>query len=201
MNETRTNQRATVAYVGLGSNLGDRRRHLIQAMQRLAQRAEIEIEQVASLYETSPVGGPSGQPPYLNSVARLKVTCTPRELLNVALSIEASLGRQRDERWAARTIDIDILLLGDEIVDETDLHIPHPRLHLRRFVLEPLCELAGEIIHPTLGKSIERLAEEIRRNGNEETVRRVESAAWSIENASIQPLRADVGVDLGNSVW
>ena len=154
MNETRTNQRATVAYVGLGSNLGDRRRHLIQAMQRLAQRAEIEIEQVASLYETSPVGGPSGQPPYLNSVARLKVTCTPRELLNVALSIEASLGRQRDERWAARTIDIDILLLGDEIVDETDLHIPHPRLHLRRFVLEPLCELAGEIIHPTLGKSI-----------------------------------------------
>ena len=179
MNESRSKQRSTVAYVGLGSNLGDRRGHLVAAVRCLARHAAIEIKETASLYETSPVGGPSGQPPYLNSVARVATTCSPRELLDVALSIETSLGRERGVRWDARVIDIDVLLFGDDVIDEADLRIPHPRLHLRRFVLEPLCELAGEIIHPTLGLSVERLTQRVRHSGNGETVLRVADAAWS----------------------
>ena len=200
MSDTRTNKNATVAYVGLGSNLGDRRGHLVAAVRGLARHAAIEIKETASLYETSPVGGPSGQTAYLNSVARLTTTCSPREFLKVALSIETSLGREHGVRWDARVIDIDVLLFGDDVIDEADLRIPHPRLHLRRFVLEPLCDLAGEIIHPSLGKSIQRLAEDVRRSGNDETVRRVESADWSVENGHIQPLRTGVGVDAGDSV-
>lgn len=129
------------ALIGLGSNLGDRLGALRAAVAGLP-----DVVAVSPVYETEPVGGPEGQPPYLNLVAELSTDLSPRELLEVARRLEAAAGRERAERFGPRTLDVDILLVGDEVVDEPDLTIPHPRMHERRFVLAPLADLApGEV--------------------------------------------------------
>jgi 2-amino-4-hydroxy-6-hydroxymethyldihydropteridine diphosphokinase len=136
------------AYVGLGSNLGDRRGYLEHALAALGQEGGVRVLRVSPLYETAPVGGPAGQGPYLNAVAEVDTDLGPRDLLRALLGIEQSLGRVRHERDGPRTIDLDLLLHGDHVVAEPDLLVPHPRLHQRLFVLRPLADLAPGLVHP-----------------------------------------------------
>ena len=125
------------AYLGLGSNLGDRRAQL-----RTAVAALPGVVAVSPVYETEPVGGPPGQEPYLNLVVVLETDRSPRQLLELAQDLEAAAGRVRKERFGPRTLDVDILLVGNLCVDEPDLVVPHPRMWERRFVLAPLADLA-----------------------------------------------------------
>jgi 2-amino-4-hydroxy-6-hydroxymethyldihydropteridine diphosphokinase len=130
----------TLAYVGLGANLGAREETLRHAVEQLGEAEGVDVLAVSSLRETEPVGV-VGQPPFLNGVVQLETSLPPRELLDLLLAIERSLGRVRGARWGPRLVDLDLLLYGGEIVDEPGLRIPHPRLHERRFALEPLAEL------------------------------------------------------------
>ena len=127
------------AYIGLGSNLGDRLANLQGVVERLSGRG-IHPVRSSRVYETEPVGGPP-QPPYLNAVIEVETDLQPRELLEAAHDVEASLGRVRGERWGPRTVDVDILTFDELEVDEPGLRIPHPRAHRRAFVLAPLLEL------------------------------------------------------------
>ncbi len=130
------------AYVGLGSNLGEREETLRGAVARLGSDPRVEVVAVSSLRETEPVGPITDQPRFLNGAVLLETTLAPRELLDLMLRIEADFGRTRPGRpGGPRTLDLDLLLYGDEAVDEPSLQIPHPRLHERNFVLEPLREL------------------------------------------------------------
>lgn len=128
------------AFLGLGSNLGDRWAHLRQAVASLP-----DVVTVSPVYETEPVGGPEGQPPYLNLVVELATERSPRELLDVARELESAAARVRAEHHGPRTLDVDVLLVGDLVVDEPDLVVPHPRMYERRFVLAPLADLAPEL--------------------------------------------------------
>jgi 2-amino-4-hydroxy-6-hydroxymethyldihydropteridine diphosphokinase len=131
------------AYIGLGSNLGDRGENLRRALERLG------AARVSTIRETDPVGV-TEQPRFLNAVAELETGLPPRALLDRLLEIERDLGRDREseERWGPRTIDLDLLLYDDEVIDEPGLTVPHPRLAERRFVLEPLHELAPDLVLP-----------------------------------------------------
>lgn len=148
---------ATDVLLGLGSNMGRRERNITAALHALETTRGIEVVKVSSLYETEPVGGPEGQPKYLNAAALLRSTLSPRRLLAVCRRIEDTLGRRRDVAWGPRTIDLDILCFGGEIISEPDLMIPHPLMHERRFVLEPLVEIAPDFIHPAMQDSIRGL--------------------------------------------
>lgn len=137
---------ATSAYLGLGSNLGDRLEQLREAVRLLAATDGIEVVRSSRVFETEPVGPP--QPAYLNAAVEIRTTLEPRELLEAAQAVEHALGRVRAERWGPRTIDVDILTFDDRTVDEPDLEIPHPRMHERGFVLVPLGELDGDPMLP-----------------------------------------------------
>jgi 2-amino-4-hydroxy-6-hydroxymethyldihydropteridine diphosphokinase len=135
------------AYLGLGSNLGDRAAHLQFALEGLADRAG-RVVAISPVYETDPVGGPP-QPDFLNAVVAVETSLSPRELLRVAKALEAAAGREPPEpgrRWEPRPLDIDILMVGDERSDEPDLVVPHPRIHQRAFVLAPLADVAPELV-------------------------------------------------------
>jgi 2-amino-4-hydroxy-6-hydroxymethyldihydropteridine diphosphokinase len=142
----------TLAYVGLGSNLGDR-----EATIRGAVEALPGVVAVSTLRETDPVGV-TEQPAFLNGAVVLETDLSARELLELLLAVERSLGRERRERWGPRTIDLDLLLYADEAIDEPGLTVPHPRLHERRFVLEPLAELDPELAVPGRGTVKDLLA-------------------------------------------
>ena len=140
----------TVAYVGLGANVGPREVTLLRAVDLLAEEDDVEVLAVSQLRETDPVGIVD-QPRFLNGVAQIETSLPPRGLLELLLRIEQSLGRIREERWGPRTVDLDLLVYGDLTVDEPGLRVPHPRLHERRFALEPLAELDPELVVPGLG--------------------------------------------------
>tara|TARA_Y100000031_G_C8218179_1_gene384532 strand:- start:502 stop:906 length:405 start_codon:yes stop_codon:yes gene_type:complete len=127
-------------YIGVGSNLGDREKNIQDAVQGLKEIEKIEVKKLSRLYETDPLGGPP-QGKYLNGAIELDTTLSPRELLLVLLGIERSLGRQRTIRNGPRTIDLDILIYGDEKINEPDLKIPHPRMREREFVQRPLRDI------------------------------------------------------------
>ena len=133
-----------VAYIALGSNLGDRPALLDRALAELRGRTGVEVVHVSSLYETAPVGGPAGQGPYLNAAAELRTELAAAALLRLLLEVESGLGRVRTERDGPRTIDLDLLLYDDVVRDDNELTLPHPRLHQRLFVLQPLAEIAPE---------------------------------------------------------
>jgi len=128
------------AFLGMGSNVGDRRRFLSDAIDSLSG-----VVAVSPLYETDPVGGPP-QDAFLNVVVELATVLTPRQLLGVAHRLESAAGRVRGERWGPRTLDVDVLLVGDLSIDEPDLVVPHPRMWERRFVLAPLADLAPDLV-------------------------------------------------------
>ena len=143
-----------IAYIGLGSNLGDRAAYLQAALDRLGMLGTVGA--VSPFLETDPVGY-AEQPRFLNAAVRLRTTLPPDDLLRALLSIEAALGRVRTVRWGPRTIDLDLLLYDDLVRDERGLSIPHPRMHERRFVLEPLAAIAPDAVHPQLGQTVSRL--------------------------------------------
>jgi 2-amino-4-hydroxy-6-hydroxymethyldihydropteridine diphosphokinase len=147
----------SVALVGLGSNLGDRKAALENAVASLAETPGVVVRKVSSLYDTEPVGGPPGQGRYLNAAAMLETSLDPFELLHVLQSIEADLGRVRLVRWGERTLDLDLLLFDDRIIESPVLSLPHPRFALRRFVLEPLAEVAPEAVDPVSHRTIAEL--------------------------------------------
>ena len=147
---------ATV-YIALGSNLGDRRASIDAAIARLDAVPGVRVTRRSSLYETAPVGGPAGQGSYLNAVVEATSTLGPDDLLARLQVIEADLGRVRTERDGPRTIDLDILLHGDAVLDSPQLTLPHPRLHERLFVLDPLAEIAPGVVHPTVGQTVSKL--------------------------------------------
>jgi 2-amino-4-hydroxy-6-hydroxymethyldihydropteridine diphosphokinase len=140
------------AFIGLGSNLGDRRALLRQAVEGLG--AGGDLTGVSPLYETEPVGGPEGQGPYLNLVVELSTSDTPRRLLERCRALEEAAGRVRTVRWGPRTLDADVLWVEGWLVDEEDLVVPHPRLWERRFVVQPLADLAPDLVTSAqLGRS------------------------------------------------
>lgn len=143
----------------LGSNLGDRQLFLQQAIKGIENITE--VVKASSVYETE-AWGVEGQPNYLNQVLLVKTDMLPRAMLKKLLDLEKTLGRKRTEKWGSRTIDIDILFFGEMIInDDPDLIIPHPRLHERRFTLEPLGELDNQFVHPVLKKTISQLKNEL----------------------------------------
>jgi 2-amino-4-hydroxy-6-hydroxymethyldihydropteridine diphosphokinase len=143
--------REIAALVGIGSNLGDREATIARALELLDDPPAIRLAGVATLRETAPVGLVD-QPAFLNTAAHLDTTLGARELLDRLLAVERSLGRVRTgERWGPRTLDLDLLLYGDAVLDEPGLTVPHPRLHERLFVLEPLAELAPDLFVPGRG--------------------------------------------------
>jgi 2-amino-4-hydroxy-6-hydroxymethyldihydropteridine diphosphokinase len=149
----------TRAYVGLGANLGERETTVREALARLAAEPGIEVVSVSQLRETDPVGY-ADQPRFVNAAAAVETVLSPRDLLARLLAIERALGRTRDgPRYGPRTIDLDLLLYGVETLDEPGLRLPHPRLHERRFALEPLAELDPEAVVPGRGRVDTLLAE------------------------------------------
>ena len=151
---------STIAYIGLGANLGERERTIAAALRRIDEDERTSLLRSTVPIETDPVGY-TDQPRFFNAVASLATTRSPRELLDLLLQIERDLGRVRGEgpRYGPRTIDLDLLLYGDETIDEDALELPHPRLHERRFVLEPLAELDPGLVVPGRGPVSALLAE------------------------------------------
>lgn len=145
----------TRAAIALGSNLGDRAAHIDAALASIAAVPRISVVAVSAVIQTAPVG-PAPQGPFLNAAALLDTSLTPRDLLAVLHEIERRRGRDRsaEKRWGPRTLDLDLLLFGSLVIDEPGLTVPHPRMHERRFVLEPLAQIAPGWIVPTLGKSV-----------------------------------------------
>jgi len=147
----------TIAYIGLGSNLGDRQRTIRDALATLGRHGEIEVMRVSDIKETAPLGQAS-EPYYLNGVAEIRTTLSPEGLLSVLMTTEDVLGRTRRGRWGPRTIDLDLLLFGQQILRLGHLIVPHPQMHLRSFVLDGLCQLKGDLVHPLFNESVRELA-------------------------------------------
>jgi 2-amino-4-hydroxy-6-hydroxymethyldihydropteridine diphosphokinase len=146
----------------LGSNLGDRNLLLQQAIHSIEEEIAPVIKQSA-IYETQS-WGKTDSPDYLNQVILIETELSAQIILQKILNIEWKIGRVREEKWGPRLIDIDILFYGDALIDESELKVPHPELHKRRFTLEPLAEIAPDFIHPTLNKNIFQLKNELKDN-------------------------------------
>ncbi len=166
---------ALAAFLGLGSNLGDRLEHMREAVRHLAAVPHVEIQRVSSLYETAPMGGPADQNWFLNAVVAVRTRLSPGGLLQACRQIEGDLGRVRGERFGPRTMDVDVLLYADHIIKTAELTVPHPRLHERRFVLVPLVEVAPDLQHPTLGRSMSNLLAALAAK---DEVRRIAGSDW-----------------------
>ena len=151
------------AYIGLGSNLGDRIRNLEGALQRFGSIGVLKA--VSSTYETKPWGVDEYQPRYLNQVAVVQTTLDPLEIVTELLAIEYAMGRVREEKNASRTLDLDLLLHGQTVLEASGVTVPHPRMHERAFVLIPLAEIAPELLHPVLNRTIRDLAADSDESG------------------------------------
>jgi 2-amino-4-hydroxy-6-hydroxymethyldihydropteridine diphosphokinase len=148
---------ATTAYIGLGSNLGDRQEQIRTALKALGEIEQIKVVRVSKIIETAPLAQ-ANQPKYLNAAAEIKTTLSAEDLHKRTAAIETSLGRVRQAKWSPRTIDLDLLLYGEKIINRPNLTIPHPQMHLRSFVLKGLCELNRDLVHPVLKKTVDELA-------------------------------------------
>jgi 2-amino-4-hydroxy-6-hydroxymethyldihydropteridine diphosphokinase len=153
-----------VAYIGVGANLGDRERNIRAAIDQLRTSRTIEVLNVSRLIDNPAAGGPAGSPPFLNGAVEVRTSMSARELLDRLFEIEKSLGRERRLKWGPRTIDLDLLLFADQIIAEPGVTVPHALLHERAFVLEPLAEIAPDVIHPALRKSIGELWRDLSKS-------------------------------------
>jgi 2-amino-4-hydroxy-6-hydroxymethyldihydropteridine diphosphokinase len=151
-----------IVYIGVGSNLGDRKENCLRAIE-LLQKREIIVTKRSSLYETEP-WGLKDQPRFLNMAIEIETGLEPAVLLRILKGIERELGREKALKWAPRIIDLDILLLDNIILNKENLKIPHPLMHERDFVLRPLCEIAPNITHPVLRMSIRELRQQLCNN-------------------------------------
>ncbi len=158
-------------FLGLGSNLGDRAANIDRGLARLADHPDIIVRRVSPLYETAPVG-PVGPGDFLNGAAEIETQLEPEPLLGILLATEKLLGRVRTGRPGPRTLDLDLLLYGREIIDQPGLIVPHPRLHQRWFVLLPLADIAPGVIVPTQGRTIRELCAALPDDGGVTRVER-----------------------------
>jgi 2-amino-4-hydroxy-6-hydroxymethyldihydropteridine diphosphokinase len=149
----------TIAYIGIGSNVGDRKVNCRKAFELLADTGR--VISVSSLYYTEPLGYKE-QDDFINAVVSVETDLSARELLDACRAIEGRLGRKRTLRWGPRTIDLDILLYGEQMINQPDLVIPHPLMATRKFVLAPLAEIAPELMHPVLHKTAKQLLRELK---------------------------------------
>jgi 2-amino-4-hydroxy-6-hydroxymethyldihydropteridine diphosphokinase len=147
------------AFIGIGSNQGLARENCQQAVKEIGSLEKVWVETNSSLYETAPLGI-ENQDWFINSVIKIKTTLLPLTLLDELLGIEEKMGRVRRIKWGPRIIDLDLLFYEDSIINEANLTVPHPELHKRKFVLEPLKEITPKLLHPILKKTIEELARE-----------------------------------------
>ncbi len=161
-------QTTVLAYLGLGSNLGNRLAFMRGGRDALCALPEVELAQASSVYETAAQGGPEDSPDYLNVVIAVRTSLTPQALLAACQTVETDFGRVRTGQWMPRTLDIDLLLYDEQVVEETDLQVPHPRLHERCFVLVPFAEIAPQVWHPLRHASI---AELLKHCAADQTVR------------------------------
>ena len=143
--------------IALGSNLGNREANIRRAIDELAAHPHVTLIAISSLHTSEAVGGPLGQGAFLNAAAAVNTSLAPHELLDLLLAIESQLGRTREIPWGPRTIDLDLLLYDDQIIDEPGLRVPHPRMHERHFVLAPAAEIAAKMVHPQTGRTIANL--------------------------------------------
>jgi len=157
------NSNAITAYIALGGNLADSAGYINKALEKLAATDATSVEAVSSMIKTAPLGGME-QPDYLNAVVRIKTTLAAENLYEQMVDIENALGRKRGEKWATRTIDLDLLLYDDAIIETATLTVPHSQMHLRSFVLRGMCELDADLIHPVLKRSMAELAGRLRGN-------------------------------------
>lgn len=164
-----TQDKKITVFIGLGSNLGRRELNLLTAENKIAEMAGVEVCTSSSIYESEPVGF-TDQGRFLNSVLKVSTVLTPRQLLQGLQQIENDLKRMRLLRWGPRTIDLDILFYGQEMIQEDGLIIPHERLHERAFVLIPLEEIAPDWVHPKTGKTIREHLQELKKDGQDVTM-------------------------------
>jgi 2-amino-4-hydroxy-6-hydroxymethyldihydropteridine diphosphokinase len=148
-----------IVYIGIGSNIGNRQKNCLRAIELLEKRGVI-IKERSSMYETEP-WGIKDQPKFINMVVEIETVLNPNELLRILKDVEKKVGRKESLKWGPRIIDLDILLVDDIIINEDNLKIPHPLMHKRDFVLQPLCEIAPDIKHPLLKLSIDKLMQKL----------------------------------------
>jgi pantoate--beta-alanine ligase len=171
----------TACLLALGSNQGDRAGYLLAALEELRRQPAMHLKRVSSFHETAPVGGPSGQDKYLNAAAIVETTLPADALIAALQGIEKKLGRERAERWGPRTIDLDLLLYGDRVIELPGLAVPHPRMHERRFVLAPAAEIAGDWRHPRLNQTIDELLTRLPPRASGEIQMRVVTSPKQIQ--------------------
>lgn len=150
------------AYIGVGSNIGDKERNIRLAIEKLDLSEDIKVTKVANMYVTKPVGY-TEQDDFLNTALEIKTLLPPRELIKFLLKVEKELKRERIIKWGPRTIDLDILLYDNLVTCDEDVILPHPRMHERMFVLKPLCDIASFVMHPVLNKRIYELYEDLNK--------------------------------------
>lgn len=163
MPQVMTEQGMCRVFIGLGGNLGEPLARFLEVRQAFESHPQIAVVASSSLYRTVPVGGPAGQPDYLNAVLELATSLPPLALLDYCLELERRGGRRRGVRWGARTIDIDLLLVDNLMCSTSRLTLPHPHLHERSFVLQPLAELAADLIHPRSGRMVSEMLSSLPR--------------------------------------
>jgi 2-amino-4-hydroxy-6-hydroxymethyldihydropteridine diphosphokinase len=151
------------AYIALGSNLGERSKNLARAIELLRAAPGVQVTRISSYFDNPAVGGPADAPRFLNAACEVRTTLSPQELLQMLLQIESDMGRVRVNQNESRVIDLDVLLYGDRVIATPELTVPHPRMHERDFVLKPMEEIAYDLSHPVLKRTMHELLEGLYR--------------------------------------